>query len=384
MLKCQRNKFSLTREYVYLNCAYMSPLLKSVHDAGSDGLMRKSFPQEVFPVDFFTGVEALQQEFAQLINAEHHHRIAVVPSASYGIETAARNVPIEANDNIIVVDEQFPSNYYPWEKIAKEKGAEIITVKSPTSNKNRGKIWNERILSSINAKTKVVAIAHVHWADGTKFDLKAIRQRTKEVGAYLIIDGSQSVGALPFDVQEIQPDALICVGYKWLMGPYSMALAYYGEAFDNGQPIEESWLNRMGSENFSELVNYQSAYRPMAQRFNVGQTGNFITIPMMTEAIRQLNEWKVERINEYCNALIQKPLRIFYKLGCSVESLDYSSPHLIGVRVGRNMDLNKLKISLEENRIKVSVRGNSVRISTNVYNDRQDFERLIACFEKNA
>lgn len=362
----------------------MSPLLKSVHDAGSDGLMRKSFPQEVFPVDFFTGVEALQQEFAQLINAEHHHRIAVVPSASYGIETAARNVPIEANDNIIVVDEQFPSNYYPWEKIAKEKGAEIITVKSPTSNKNRGKIWNERILSSINAKTKVVAIAHVHWADGTKFDLKAIRQRTKEVGAYLIIDGSQSVGALPFDVQEIQPDALICVGYKWLMGPYSMALAYYGEAFDNGQPIEESWLNRMGSENFSELVNYQSAYRPMAQRFNVGQTGNFITIPMMTEAIRQLNEWKVERINEYCNALIQKPLRIFYKLGCSVESLDYSSPHLIGVRVGRNMDLNKLKISLEENRIKVSVRGNSVRISTNVYNDRQDFERLIACFEKNA
>ena len=253
----------------------MSPLLKSVHDVGLDGLTRKSFPHEVKPIDFFTDVELLQQEFAKLINAEHHQRIAIVPSASYGIATAAQNISIEANDNIIMVDEQFPSNYYVWERKARENGAEVFMVKPPTSTENRGKIWNERILSSINAKTKVVAIAHVHWADGTKFDLKAIRKRTKEVGAYLVIDGSQSIGALPFDVQEIQPDALICVGYKWLMGPYSMALAYYGEAFDNGKPLEETWLNRKESENFSNLVNYQSEYKPMAQRFNVGQTGNF-------------------------------------------------------------------------------------------------------------
>ena len=96
---------------------------------------------------------------------------------------------------------------------------------------------------------------------------------------------------------------------------------------------------------------------------------------MMKEAIRQLNEWQVERINEYCNVLIQKPLRIFHKLGCIVESLEYTSPHLIGVRVGKHMDFNKIKNALEENRIKVSIRGNSIRISTNVYNDRQDFER---------
>lgn len=384
MLKCQKNKFSLTREYVYLNCAYMSPLLKSVHDVGLEGLTRKSFPYEVTPTDFFTDVELLQQEFAKLVNAEHHHRIAVIPSASYGIASAAQNIPIEANDNIIMAEEQFPSNYYVWERKARENGAEVIMVKPPTSTRNRGKIWNERILSSINAKTKVVALAHVHWADGTKFDLKAIRKRTREVGAYLIIDGSQSVGALPFDVQEIQPDALICVGYKWLMGPYSTALAYYGEVFDNGKPLEETWLNRLESENFSNLVNYQPEYKPMAQRFNVGQTGNFITVPMMREAIRQLNEWQVERINEYCNALVQKPLRIFHKLGCSVESLDYASPHLLGVRVGKHMNLDKLKKSLEENRIKVSVRGNSIRISTNVYNDRQDFERLIECFEANS
>ena len=68
---------------------------------------------------------------------------------------------------------------------------------------------------------RVVAIGHVHWSDGTLFDLKKIRERLDEVGGLLIIDGTQSVGALPFSVKEFKPDALICGGYKWLLGPYS-------------------------------------------------------------------------------------------------------------------------------------------------------------------
>lgn len=381
MLKCQRDKFSVTKEYVYLNCAYMSPLLTSAHDAGIEGLTRKCFPHEITPEDFFTGAAALRQEFAKLINAEHPDRIAIVPSVSYGIANVTNNISLEAHQNIIVVHEQFPSNYYSWERLATENKAEVISVQPPSTSSNRGKIWNERILSSININTKVVAIAQVHWADGTKFDLKAIRERTREVGAYLIVDGSQSVGALPFDVQEIQPDALICVGYKWLMGPYAISLAYYGAAFDDGKPIEESWMNRQNSEDFSGLVNYESAYKPMATRYNMGQCSNFINVPIMTEALRQLNEWGVQNINDYCNALIQKPLRVFNKIGCSIESLEYLSPHLFGVRLAKNMDQKKVQANLVENRVKVSVRGNSIRIAPNVYNDRSDMERLLACFE---
>ncbi|NBC06158.1 MAG: aminotransferase class V-fold PLP-dependent enzyme, partial [Bacteroidetes bacterium] len=86
--------------------------------------------------------------------------------------------------------------------------------------------WNEAILDAIDERTALVSLAHVHWADGTLFDLPAIRQRATEAGALLVIDGTQSVGALPFDIQEIQPDALICAAYKWLMGPYTTGLAY--------------------------------------------------------------------------------------------------------------------------------------------------------------
>src|SRR5690606_28089578 len=143
---------------------------------------------------------------AKLINAPDPKRIVIIPSVSYGMANVVRNLDIKKGQHIIVATEQFPSNVYPWQRLCEDAGAQIISVAPPDNYSNRGKRWNEKILESINANTKAVAIGHVHWADGTRFDLEAIRKRTREVGALLVIDGTQSVGALPFDVQHIQPD----------------------------------------------------------------------------------------------------------------------------------------------------------------------------------
>ena len=103
-------------------------------------------------------------------------------------------------ENIIVVGDQFPSNVYPWLELTKKNQAELKIIKKPKVNDGAGKRWNDEIIKSINKKTKAVSIGMVHWADGTIFDLKKIRKKTLEVGALLIIDGTQSVGAMPFDV----------------------------------------------------------------------------------------------------------------------------------------------------------------------------------------
>ena len=145
--------------------------------------------------------------------------------------------------------------------------AKINFIKKPNSSISCGHEWNEKVLNAINEKTKVVSMGVVHWADGTIFNMKKIRAKTRKVGAMLIIDGTQSVGTMPFDIKEIQPDALVCAAYKWLMGPYGFGVAYYGERFDNGNPIEESWINRKGSENFSQLINYQDEYGSGARDF---------------------------------------------------------------------------------------------------------------------
>ena len=376
MITNQRSKFSLPSGNVYLNCAYMSPMLKAVEKKGIEGIHAKRNPAAVSGDDFFKDSEKLRKEFSKLINGEAK-RVVLVPSVSYGIANVVNNVKLTATDNIIVAAEQFPSNYYPWQRVHQNTGAKIKIIAPPDGLINRGQLWNERMLEAIDTHTKLVALGNVHWADGTLFNLKEVRKRAKEVGALLIIDGTQSVGALPFDVNEIQPDALICAGYKWLMGPYSLGLAYYGEYFDQGNPIEENWINRLHSENFAGLVNYETNYQPGALRYEVGEHSNFILVPMLLEALKQINQWKPKSIQHYCASITRKPIKLMQEAGYWVEDEKYRGHHLFGVRLPSHAQADKIKKALHKNKISVSFRGDAIRVSPNIYNSEQDMMKLV-------
>ncbi len=381
MLTSKRAQFTIPPSITYLNCAYMAPLLKVVEKEGVRGVRRKRNPTQISAQDFFTDTELLRPEYAKLINVKDSTRIVTNPSVSYGLATVAKNMGIKKDQHIIVASEQFPSNYYPWQALCEETGASVKSISPPEDFANRGKRWNEKILDAINTNTRAVAIGNVHWADGTRFDLEAIRKRTKDVGALLIIDGTQSVGAMSFDVEKIKPDALVCAGYKWLLGPYSMGLAYYGEYFDNGKPIEESWMNRLHSEDFAALVNYQNEYQPGLLRYEVGEHSNFILIPMMTKAIQQLNKWGVERIQEYCKTIGAESILELKEKGFLIEDEAWRGSHLFGVRLPQGVDLDKIKASLLKHKVYVSVRGNAIRVAPNVYNTEKDFQKLVRALQ---
>lgn len=380
MLPCQKDQFRLDPEVTYLNAAYMSPLLKKVADVGVAGVHLKSRPYHIQPAYFFQIVNDVKHAFAKLVELDEVDRLAVIPAASYGIATIAQNLAIQPGEQIIVADEQFPSNYYTWERLARENLADMITI-NPASALDRAFQINQAILDAINEKTAVVALAHVHWADGLKYDLKAIREKTAEVGAKLIIDGTQSIGALPFSIKELQPDALVVAGYKWLMGPYSSGMMYLNENFDHGRPLEEGWINRSGSENFAHLVNYQSAYQPKAGRYAMGEQSNFINLPMLTTAIEQILDWTVEGINLYCEDIAASFLDQIQSIGGKVHPPEYRSAHLFGVRLPDYIDINQLKEKLVAAQIFVSIRGNAIRIAPHVYNTAADFEKLFSVFK---
>ena len=377
MLTCKYSKFSLPKNVTYLNCAYMSPLLKTVEKSGLRGVRLKRNPVDIQPEDFFTTTRLLRREFADLINTPDPDAIAIIPSVSYGLATVARNLKIQKGQHVLVAAEQFPSNYYPWEALCAETGGEVTIVSPEKSSRDRGKNWNNKILESINARTRAVAIAHVHWADGTRFNLEAIRKRTDEVGALLVVDGTQSVGALPFDVQKIRPDALVCAAYKWLLGPYSFGLAYYGDYFKEGRPVEENWINRLESENFSGLVNYESRYQPGALRYSVGEQSNFILAPMALKALQQLNRWGIPDIQDYCHHITEPAIAALREKGFVIEDLPFRSSHLFGIRHSKDLDPMKVRDKLNKHKVNVSIRGSAVRISPNVYNDAADVERLV-------
>lgn len=376
LTKHYQHQFSLPEDITYLNCAYMAPLLKSVEEAGIIGLQKKRLPTQYGHYEFFEEIDVVRKLFAQLVNSSDYQQVTILPSVSYGMAIVAKNLNISEGENIVIVGEQFPSNVYPWRKKVLEAQAELRTVSAPSGQENRGSQWNQHLLEAIDNQTRMVAIPHTHWSDGTRFNLREIRQRTWDVGALLVVDGTQSVGALPFDVAEIQPDALICAGYKWLMGPYGITLGFFSKYFDEGEPLEEGWIARYNSEDFSNLVNYQDYYQPKALRYDMGQRSNFITIPMMGKALEEVLEWQPERIQSYCQEITKSSIAELKELGCWVEDEAGRGMHLFGIRLPSEASMETLQKELKGNKISVSVRGDSIRVSPHLYNLEQDMDRL--------
>ena len=376
-MRCQKTKFILSKKVTYLNCAYMSPMLKKVEKAGVKGIKQKRKPYHITPIDFFKTSDLVKKRFSSIIDCKNHNRIAIIPSASYGLANVVNNISIKEKDEIILLDEQFPSNVYPWLNLKERSKAKLVFIKRPDTLIDSGKKWNEEILAAITNKTKVVAIGNIHWACGTLFDLIAIRKKTSEVGALLIIDGTQSIGALPLSIEKIQPDALICAGYKWLMGPYSIGVAYYGNYFDKGIPIEDNWINRRGSENFSGLINYSDKYGELASRYNVGEQSNFILLPMLLAGLNQIESWGVKNIQDYCKNLISEEIKKVNQKKYWIEKENYRANHLFGIK---QLD-NKINLieKLKSKKISVSIRGDKIRVSPHVYNDKREIKKLFEC-----
>lgn len=384
MLDCKKDRFSLPADLHYFNCAYMSPLLQSVEEAGVAGVRRKRNPVEISPASFFAESDEVRRLFAQLVGVSDFQRIAIIPAVSYGMSIAARNTPIEPGQTILTAAEQFPSHVYPWRRLADEAGATLRRVAPPEGASRRGAAWNERLLAAIDERTALVALPHVHWADGTRFDLEVIGAKARAAGAALVVDGTQSVGALPLDVKRIQPDALICAGYKWLLGPYSIGVAYFGSRYDEGVPLEENWINRQGSEDFSGLSSYQEAYQPGAVRYDVGERSNPILLPMLAAALRQLLTWKVSAVQAYCRALIRPLVEEARALGYEVEEEAWRGGHLFGLRLPRGAGPDAVQSEMEKRKVVASTRGSALRLSPHLYNDEDDVEALLCALRAAA
>jgi selenocysteine lyase/cysteine desulfurase len=378
-LACQREAFSLPADRHYLNCAYQSPLARVVEDAGIQGIRMKRDPSAILPHHFFDDADEVRRRFARLVGVGDPQRIAILPSVSYGVAIAAANLPVSRGQNIVLTHEQFPGNVYGWTSLAERRRAEIRTVGpgDPEPGISRAQGWSTRVLEAIDEATAVVTLGHVHWTDGSLFDLAEIGARTREVGAALVIDGTQSVGALPFDVQDLQPDALIVAGYKWLLGPYSIAVGYFGPRFDHGVPLEEGWIARGGSEDFQGLVDYRDDYQPGAVRYDVGERSNFILLPMLREALGLLLEWRPERIQDYCARLMSEAVPVLTEMGYSVPSQGPRAHHILGVRMPQGVDLGRVSRALGEAGVFASLRGSALRVSPNLYNTPEDVGALV-------
>lgn len=368
-LPCQRHLFEIPEEVVYFNCAYISPSLRAVREAGERGVRRKSTPWLVQPSDFFTESEAARSAFARLIGATPAD-VAIVPSASYGIETAARNLPAGPGQEILVLAEQFPSNVYPWRALAERSGARLRTVPRDDAGG-----FTAGLLAAIGPATAIAALPHCHWTDGTLIDLEAVSAALRRVGAALVLDVSQSLGALPLDLARVQPDFVACAGYKWLLSPYSVSFLYAAPHRQAGEPLEHNWIARAGAEDFRGLVAYRDEYAAGARRYDMGERANLCLMPMALAALEQLLDWTPEAVAASLGAINRRIAARLAEAGAACTPEAGRAPHFLGVRLpgGVPADLNA---RLAAANVHVSVRGDSLRITPHLHVTAEDEDRL--------
>ncbi len=378
LLPNQRALFDIPDDVAYLNCAYQSPLMNSVVAAGEEAARWKRHPWDITPHDFFTLPDRGRDLFARIIGAGRDD-IAIVPAVSYGMAIAALNLQVSKGQEILVLEDQFPSNVYPWREKARESGGRVVTVPrpAPTLRENAPEAWTPSILEAIGPRTAIVTLPHCHWTDGSLIDLVAVGKKVRREGAALVLDVAQSAGVLPIDVKVIQPDYLVAVTYKWLMGPYSLGFAYIAPHRRDGRPVEQTWAGRKGAEDFAQLVDYQDEWAPGVQRMDMGERAQLQLMPMAVAAMEQILDWGVDNI---AATLAEKTRGIAQRaaaLGLESVPEDQRAGHFIGLKFPGGVPGHLLD-RLFEQKIYVSARGENMRVTPHLYNTDHDVDRFIA------
>ena len=370
MLSSQRHLFNIPHDVVYLNTAYMSPLLNSVVEAIDRGVRSKAHPWKITISNFYEDIERARILFSGLTNSNPEN-IAIIPSASYGIQIAANNIKIEAGKKILILKDQFPSNVYPWQRISQETGCHIVRIEQGNFES-----LTDAILNNLDETVAVAALPNVLWTDGSLIDLIQIRLRCDEIGCALVLDLTQSAGAVWIDFKTVRPDFAVVANYKWMLGPYTTGFLYTSAERFEGAPLEEGWITRKDSKNFSNLVKYTDNYDIGAIRYDMGERSNFALMPGVIAALEQIKLWEIKNIEQKLfsqNRFLGKKLT---GLGLEITDEKQRAPHFLGVKIP-NDSRNDLLSKLSEKNIYLSERGGTIRITPHLWNTQEDFEKFI-------
>ena len=367
----QWHLFDIPDHVAYFNTASNSPQLNASRDRLHAGVTGKSRPWLRTSDDFFEDADTLRQLAAELFGGSAE-AYAIIPSASYGIATAARALEPELGpgDRILVIEDIFPSNYLAWQRSAAETGAELTVVPIPEDGD-----WTTAVLERLDASVRVAALPHCHWTNGAFIDLVAVGRACRSRGISLVVDATQSLGAMPMDMDEIRPDFLTAAGYKWLLAPYGFSLLYVDSGRQDARPLEETWIARDNARNFSELVNYSSNYMAGARRFDVGETCVPTVLPGAIAALEQIRDWGVANIAETLAAVNGTIISCLEELGFDLPPKAQRSPHMFGAGLPAHYQ-GDLVGELMARDIYISRRGNALRFSPHLHVRLEDVARL--------
>ncbi len=374
MIPGQRHRFDIPEDIAWINCAQHAPALAQVYDAGLAGLGRKRHPWTLGPAQYQDDIARLRGLFARLIGAGAED-ISIAPSASYALSTAAHNLRVGAGRRVLVLESQFPSHVYPWRHAVERDGGEVLTLPRPQDGD-----WTAAVLAALDERVAVAALPQHHWTDGSRVDLAAVAPAVRACGAALVLDLSQSLGVVPVEVATLRPDFLCAVAYKWLLGPYSFAFLYSAPQRQDGMPLEHAWSSRADSDS-ADITDYRDDYLSGGRRYDVGERGNYITVPMAIAGLEQVLDWGPAEIGATTAPMVDEIASRAEALGLMPTAKAARAPHFLGLRFSEAPPADLIG-RLRGEGVYISQRGDALRVSPHLYNTRADIDRLFAALAK--
>ncbi len=371
VMPSQRALFDIPEDVAYFNCAYQGPQLKASSSAMIEGLRHKERPWQVAPTDFFSQPERLRELLGQITNTTADN-FALMPSASYGLATAAQALSphLKPSDEILMIAETFPSTYLTWKRVADETGASIRVVKTPTDHD-----WTSAILGAMTPATKLLSLPHCHWGTGAMIDVIRVSDAARAQGAFQVYDLTQSLTAIPFDFGRVKPDFVATAGYKWMLFPYALSSLYVDPKWHDARPLEETWMNREGAHIFEKLAEYSSTYQQGARRFDMGEKSMPGLMPGGIAALEQIADWGIVSVSETLKSLNDRIAVMLEEVGLTPVETRFRAPNILGASSPDGLP-DDLLPALADEKIFISRRGNSLRFAPYLQINENDVERL--------
>jgi cysteine desulfurase / selenocysteine lyase len=368
-LNAYRAEFAIAEQHAFLNHASVSSYSNRVVDALRDHAERmQQVPFDRLRDSYLMPLMAgFKQRVVQLIGARSPDEIVPMPNTAAGINTAAQSLPLQAGDNVLVVDGDYPANIYPWLNLA-PKGVLVKWVPQ-----HAGGAELNRLAARIDRRTRVIAVSSVMFATGYKNDLAAIGELCRQRGIFFVVDGIQSLGAFPLDVQALGIDMLACGSQKWLMGaPGSGFLYVRAELMDQLQP--GAYVGTTSTVDPFNFLDYNFTLRPTADRFDLG-TPNVPGLAALHAALGLLLEVGSTLIAEHILALTDTLIEDLHERGYKVLS-NLEQQHRSGIVIVEVDDPQAAYERLLAANVLTSVRGQGLRVSPHFYNSEEDVLRV--------
>jgi cysteine desulfurase / selenocysteine lyase len=359
-----RGEFPALERWTFLNTATFGQLPRRAVEAVAQHFAHRD---ELACMDFlawFDEADQMRARLARLINAAPDD-VAFTPNASSALAIVMNGLDWRPGDRALTLAGEFPNNLYA-PSVMEQRGVTGVEANS----------WDE-FLTSLQPPVRLVALSTVNYTSGFRVPLEGLAERVHQAGALLYLDGTQSVGALKFDVATAQPDVLAVHGYKWLLAPNGAGFLYVApEVRRRLEPNVIGWRSHKEWRRVDSLHHGVPEFSASAEKYEGGML-SFPLLYAMDASVRMMLEIGPEaieqRVIELAGAVKESVRRHGARLAAD-ESPYYDSP-IVAARFD-GVDASRLAVALKERRVLVSARHGHLRVSPHFYNNEEDVARF--------